>query len=499
MEEDMPNWRGLAAIVASCALLGGLLAAPAQVAQRTVAANATAATTAASGYIVDHRCSPNSTKNGDRVRVCVQETNGGTFNAIADVSFPSHRMSVTVRLQQCRGDGTACGFVGDAGFDGGLIGHRFLASSIVAGAQGHSYRAVVYVGADAWRSISPFIAYATHAPAPVAAKRASPIFQQAKDAAFRADPGSQIVRKHLASDGDTGLVVMRFFIPSRTAALACLKGDHRSFDSNPAFSSLVSGHARSRVVFGWDTLTGDAVFKVEESETLSCNLRYMQPVIGKSGIKLPAVPLKPYGNCKSVANDPNVDKPRNHQDVYLSTFHSNSAFDPSGVEACLSVVNSLTFRWPIGALSIDAAFQIIPRKGMHMTNQSPSALRSPVATGHDSSLASGGYAIMYSGQGYPAIEAYYYPRYVGEGPPKTLYRRLNDPRPPRLDLGWPHPPRDAGGGDGAYTSMADCDKLDVNATHVHCTPYHGIKHMHPWDTDWSASAGKGGGGPVRFR
>jgi hypothetical protein len=114
--------------------------------------------TAGSSYI-GLQCSPISTLNGDQVQACVREITSGTFQAYADVVFSHHSMPVNVFLQQCRGDGTACGFVGTHG-SRTLTGHQFLSSSIVTGAHGHSYRAVVYAGgANQWRTISPFIAY----------------------------------------------------------------------------------------------------------------------------------------------------------------------------------------------------------------------------------------------------------------------------------------------------------------------------------------------------
>jgi hypothetical protein len=147
---------------ATLAVLSSLLVGLSLVAANTTVANATTATTTAantttaSGYV--DRCSANDIRNLDKVQACVRKNGDGTFQAYANVVFPTYATPVNVFVQQCRGDGTVCGFVAHG--SGVIIGHKFLFSSKVAGVHGHSYRAVVYAGVtQQWRVISPFIPY----------------------------------------------------------------------------------------------------------------------------------------------------------------------------------------------------------------------------------------------------------------------------------------------------------------------------------------------------
>jgi hypothetical protein len=110
----------------------------------------------ANAQVIHHQCR-DYPDDGDRVRLCVQEDNRGRFSAMAEVFFGADRIDVEVYLEQCRGNGTGCGLVGKPGV-GRLTGHKKLASTLVAGAHGHSYRARARVGVIS-SPRSPFIAY----------------------------------------------------------------------------------------------------------------------------------------------------------------------------------------------------------------------------------------------------------------------------------------------------------------------------------------------------
>jgi hypothetical protein len=96
--------------------------------------------TPASAAVIARKCTPIfAIDPGETVRACVQEDSAGGFNSVVDIVLLDGPLFVFSDLEQCRGDGTACELV--SGNDGPVDnGHHFIASPIVHGAHGHSYR-----------------------------------------------------------------------------------------------------------------------------------------------------------------------------------------------------------------------------------------------------------------------------------------------------------------------------------------------------------------------
>jgi hypothetical protein len=101
------------------------------------------------------QCTPFPVPGGN-ARICVQQNAQG-FNAVADV-VTTETVFVQTFLEQCRGDGTACGNVGDPG-QAFVTNHGFVPTSIVTGAHGHSYRGRVFIDRVPPGTTSPFIAF----------------------------------------------------------------------------------------------------------------------------------------------------------------------------------------------------------------------------------------------------------------------------------------------------------------------------------------------------
>jgi hypothetical protein len=108
--------------------------------------------------VIAKQCGAIHSVSQGQIGGCVQEDDLHRFNAVADVNFgvAGH---VSIDLQQCRGDGTGCGFVAHS--EATLSGHKFLPTPIIAGAHGHSYRAVYRVDEVDFVATftSPFIAF----------------------------------------------------------------------------------------------------------------------------------------------------------------------------------------------------------------------------------------------------------------------------------------------------------------------------------------------------
>jgi hypothetical protein len=205
------------------------------------------------------------------------------------------------------------------------------------------------------------------------------------------DPRDRRVAVRTAGrNSDDGLVVVRFFIPTRIAAGLVLLGDGRGFTPEP--------FASSRAVLAWDTETGWVSFAVTHSTLVNGSRDDALPIL--------RLPREPVWSARDV--------PRRDNRVWLSAA-------PSRVDVRMSVVNSVTNQWRLGAWSVDNDLTVF--RG-----------------------ARGGYSLQINGNGYPAVEVYYYPRYGTEAP-HTVARRVVQPF-------YRGKPPDAGGGAAALDRLS---------------------------------------------
>jgi hypothetical protein len=186
---------------------------------------------------------------------------------------------------------------------------------------------------------------------------------------------------------DNGIVMLRLFIPAATAAGGNLLGDDRGFTSDPS--------AAFRGVLVWDTSTGDVAVTVAPSTT---------PAQGNGKYYIPkrpiaALPIAPgTGMVQAFAQR---DQVRDDNRVGVDPASRNDG----GLHVRLSLLNSLTNgkgapAFGMGAWSVDF--------DMAVTRDS-----------------SGMYQLHVVGNGYPALEAYYYPKYptAATGRSVTIARR----------------------------------------------------------------------------
>jgi hypothetical protein len=174
---------------------------------------------------------------------------------------------------------------------------------------------------------------------------------------------------------DDGVIVVKFFIPNRKAAAGVLRGDDRSWSSDPATAT------RSRVYLTWDVATGKVAATVSAS------------YVAGGGRPFPALRIDRKSRCGDVQSTDLRSRATN--DLYVGR-------DGAGLRVCMSALNSFTSRWDVGALSVDGALSIAPNSA------DPS-----------------NYDVAFNGNGYPAIEAYYYPRTSPIA--NTLFLRRVDP------------------------------------------------------------------------
>lgn len=237
---------------------------------------------------------------------------------------------------------------------------------------------------------------AVGAPLPEPSQTVNPAWQAMNARAFAAPPAGdvQTVIPTAGRNTDDGIVVVRFFIPACDAAGGILKGDCRGFDANPA--------ASSRAVLAWDTETGRVSFRVDHSTT-------------RRGNPDAALPLRSLDR-KAVWDERDVRRTDNR--VWVSAA-------PNRVDARLSIVNSTTNQWRFGAWSVDNDLTVF--RG-----------------------ARGGYTLQINGNGYPAVEVYYYPHYGAGSPHRIAFRDVQ--------FFYLNQPQDLGGGSAALDrfSWSDC-------------------------------------------
>jgi hypothetical protein len=279
-----------------------------------------------------------------------------------------------------------------------------------------------------------------------------------------------------AIDGDQGVVVLRFFIPHETAAGKSLLGDNRSFDAS------VDMRDKSRAWLVWNTATGQASVTVAPStigplvgifpegkylegsqiSALKINaknsaddvkgtedtLRFSNDAYlertSNNGVRLRIsllnsltnkVPLAAWSVDADIRIDPKSDATNPSFERYAATRSTaqmsrrhrltRAQRKRSGLAIlclsgkvkpahCKSLRKSLV-KASRGAVKPNAA--ATPRNVPPATNAASAAAAA--------SAPNGAYSVSMLGNGYPAIEAYYYPRY--EENTRVLFRRRVDP------------------------------------------------------------------------
>ena len=177
---------------------------------------------------------------------------------------------------------------------------------------------------------------------------------------------------------DDGVIVTKFFIPNRRAALGFLHGDNRSWSKDPATAR------RSRVYVTWDVATGKVSVIVNETTTLR-------------GVTRDALRIRQKSQCRDVQSADIEWRTKN--DFYVGAADN-------GLLLCMSALNSITGPTIVGAMSVDGALSIQPN-------------------GAGGRAGLGGYRVAFNGNGYPATEIYYYPR--TSSAVRTLFLRRIDP------------------------------------------------------------------------
>ncbi|MGW4896034.1 hypothetical protein ACWEQL_27835 [Kitasatospora sp. NPDC004240] len=226
--------------------------------------------------------------------------------------------------------------------------------------------------------------------------------------------------------GDDGIVMLRVFIPHKYAAGPLLEGDNRGFTNDPS--------AGSRATIVWNTATGDVAVTVSHSTRPDPDPATPQPLRFLAGEKtIPALGL---------TNTTSMDGAFAERDKVR--FDNRVGLDPESkttgtLHARLSLLNSATNGqwWPAfgqGAWSVDQEFTIARIGNTYRLTQ-------------------------LTGNGYPAIEAYYYPRYAADSAAQstTLARRSVDPN-------FQHSAIDNGGGLAALDSNS---WVTCTSSHVH--------------------------------
>ncbi|WP_225850184.1 hypothetical protein [Streptomyces sp. HPF1205] len=202
---------------------------------------------------------------------------------------------------------------------------------------------------------------------------------------------------------DDGIVVLRVFIPAHSAAGGLLNGDDRGFSDSPS--------ASYRAEFAWDVSTGQARLVVSHSSLSVGNVHI-------AALPLTVAPQNAWNQALAVRDRSRTD---NRIGIDPNT--------PTGrLHVALSLLNPLTNRWgDFGAWTVDQEATV--------TRTAPGTYQ----------LA------LHQSNGYPAIEAYYYPHYANGPTSQVIAKRSVEP----AFLGG-HV--DSGGGAAALdgNSLVDC-------------------------------------------
>lgn len=230
----------------------------------------------------------------------------------------------------------------------------------------------------------------------------SALYDQAAAAGFGGLPGgsTRISASTGARNRDDGIVILRWFIPNHDAGGRLLVGDGRGFSGAP------DDVHRSRAYLAWNTKTGAVTFTVTPTTVSTalprslkgpgictkfkipypCVKDYPLPPRIRGGEHIPALPI----SVKSSFGDV-------HSTDWQARHTNNVAVRREGsgrLHVKASLVNSVTNDFVVTA----AGRRIAP--GAWSVDYDVTLERRPA----------GGYAIRATGNGYPAIEAYYYGR-----------------------------------------------------------------------------------------
>lgn len=218
--------------------------------------------------------------------------------------------------------------------------------------------------------------------------------------------------------GDDGIVLLRVFIPAQNAAGGLLLGDNRGFSDSPS--------QPFRAELAWNTATGDARLVVTHSSAGP-----LMPGLTEGNVQMgdpiPALPI--------------TVEPQNNWTQAFAVRDDNRSDNRIGIDpntpadqlhAQLSLLNPLTnnFGHTLGAWTVDQDATI-------------------------SRTAPGSYTLGLSGSnGYPAIEAYYYPHYSSTASSAVIAKRSVEPA-------FLNKPLDAGGGEAALDANSSVDCTDT--------------------------------------
>ncbi|MEV4422312.1 hypothetical protein AB0L40_20400, partial [Patulibacter sp. NPDC049589] len=241
-------------------------------------------------------------------------------------------------------------------------------------------------------------------PEPTQTPQLSAGYLAAQSAGFGATPdgAARVMRATAARSGTAGVLMVRFFIPNALAGGRLLKGDGRGWSSDPSQSLA------SRASLYWDTRTGRTSLTIDpthvadylpksfwgvEPHDLPGPLpvvlwphKYSLPDRIRGGASNTALPIQLKGRASSVRS------------TDLHARGTNQAWIAGSgrtLQFKVSMLNSVTNIVDIGAWSVDTSFKVA---------QKPD----------------GSFKVSSSGNGYPAVESYFYP---ATGSPSTVFLR----------------------------------------------------------------------------
>ncbi|WP_026911431.1 hypothetical protein [Patulibacter minatonensis] len=248
-------------------------------------------------------------------------------------------------------------------------------------------------------------------PTPPSTPEVSGLWDLARSTGFGPLPADtkRIVERTPAKTGKAGVVMFRFFIPNSQAGGRLLKGDGRGWNSVP------SSGVPSRASLFWDTETGEVSLNVDPTHIADSfpknfwGLKYKDlpgPSRITGGFYWPHKYPLPEGlqGGSTHAALPITNK---SAEKYVTSTDFHARYDNTAsiygsaktdtVYAKVSLLNSVTNSIGIGAWSVDVKVTIKQN-------------------------SDGSFKVHTDGNGYPATEAYYYPKAGGSGA-KTIFLR----------------------------------------------------------------------------
>jgi hypothetical protein len=283
---------------------------------------------------------------------------------------------------------------------------------------------------------------------------ANALFTQASSLSATSGDDKGVAISKQTTTGDDGIVLLRVFIPAYGAAGNLLLGDNRGFTSDPAEKA-------SRADVAWNTATGQVAFIVNHSS--------VGPLLvsgaGSEGGAPPPVQIGDPISALSITDKGGAinhqtadDQPRSDNQIGVTSASSGLTID-------LSLLNPLTNQWSVAGVNL----------GAWTVDQIATITQS----------AAGSYQLKLTGNGYPALEAYYYPHYASTASATTIARRSVEPY-------FVNRPLDTGGGEAALdsNSWVNCADTAPSSGVFECTntvpQYKYVQYSkipeRPWDT-----------------